>query len=121
MFQVDADNSKMLLRVVYAQRVTVEETTRGRQNLADSVGALKPGFKLLTDLSGLEFMDPHCAGDIEWAMDLIDKAGVSKVVRIVPNPSKDIGFKIMSMFHYHRGVPIITCETAEEAERVLGE
>jgi len=121
MFQVDADNSKMLLKVVYALRVTVEETTRGRQKVADSVGVLQRGFKLLTDLSSLEFMDPNCAADIEWAMDLIDQAGVSKVVRIVPNPSKDIGFKIMSMFHYHRGIPIITCETAEEAERALGE
>jgi hypothetical protein len=64
-------------------------------------------------------MDLACAPDIEFAMDLFDKAGIAKVVRIISDPAKDIGFSIMSLFHYRRRIPIITCETMEEALRAL--
>ena len=32
---------------------------------------------------------------------------------------KDIGFNIMSLFHYPRRVRIVTCEALEEAMKVL--
>ena len=32
---------------------------------------------------------------------------------------KDIGFGILSIFHYARRVRVVTCETRAEAERVL--
>ena len=52
-------------------------------------------------------------------MDLFDAAGVDTIVRVIPNPRKDIGFSIMSLFHYRHGVHIMTCETMEEAKRIL--
>jgi len=66
-------------------------------------------------------MDYACAPLIDEAMDLIDCRGVSLVVRIVPDPKKDIGFRVMSMFHYRPEVNVVTVETVEEAQRVLGE
>jgi hypothetical protein len=53
-------------------------------------------------------------------MDACNRAGVQKVVRIIPEPEKDIGFGIMSLFHYRRGVQIVTCESADEAAAILG-
>jgi hypothetical protein len=41
------------------------------------------------------------------------------VVRIIPDPSKDIGLNILSIVHYRGTVQVITCETALEAWRVL--
>jgi hypothetical protein len=41
------------------------------------------------------------------------------VVRVIPDPHKDIGLNILSLFHYRRGVRIVTCETLEEAMRAL--
>jgi hypothetical protein len=73
----------------------------------------------LSDLSDLEIMDPDCAAEIEFGMDLCNKAGVSKVVRVIPDPRKDIGLTIMSVFHYHRGVKIVTCETLAQALQAL--
>jgi hypothetical protein len=43
------------------------------------------------------------------------------VVRIIPDPRKDIGLSIMSVFHYRRGVRIVTCETLAEALSALAD
>ena len=119
MFEIELDKSKNLLKMVFAQRVTTEETHRWKQKLTTLLGDLKPGFRLLTDLSKLESMDIACAPDIEWSMDTLDKAGISKVVRVIPDPRLDIGLNIMSAFHYRRCLTIVTCETLEEGLRAI--
>ena len=49
-------------------------------------------------------------------MELCAGKGVALVVRLLPaEPSKDIGFAIMSRFHYSPDIPIVTCATMEEA------
>jgi anti-anti-sigma regulatory factor len=119
MFQVSIDKPKNLLKMAFIQHVTLEETRRWREQLAGLLGELQTGYKLLSDLSELAVMDPDCAAEIEFGMDLCNKAGVSMVVRVIPDPRKDIGLTIMSAFHYRRGVRIVTCETLEEALRAL--
>jgi hypothetical protein len=52
-------------------------------------------------------------------MDLCNQKGISKIVRIIPDSQKDIGFNILSLFHYRHGIPIVTCETAAEAMKAL--
>ena len=47
-------------------------------------------------------MDVACAPDIEQAMDLLNEAGIVKVVRVIAHPRQDIGLSIMSLFHYRR-------------------
>jgi hypothetical protein len=41
-------------------------------------------------------------------------------VRVIPDPHRDIGLKIMSIFHYAGDVQIITCQSLAEAEEILG-
>jgi hypothetical protein len=120
MIQAEADKPKNLLRVTYAGRVGAKETKRAVENLQRLLADLTPGFRLLTDLSGLDDMDPACEPDMKRMMDLCNKKGAEVVVRVIPEPQKDIGFNIMSLFHYRRGVRIITCKTLEEALRALG-
>lgn len=119
MFRAEADKSKNLLRFSFSGRVTPEETARWRDKLPGLLAELAPAFKLLNDFSALDSMDVACAPDIEFGMELCDKAGIAKVVRIISDPSKDIGFSIMSLFHYRRRIPIVTCETMEEALKAL--
>lgn len=119
MFQIETDKSKNLLSFVFSGHVTAEETRRWREQLCPVLTAMQPGFALLTDLSGLDLMDLDCAPDIEWSMDALDEAGISKVVRIIPDPHKDIGMNIMSRFHYRPHVRIVMCNTMEEAQRAL--
>jgi hypothetical protein len=119
MFQVGVDKAKNLLRISYAQHVGPEDTQRVEEKIPGLVPDLRPGFRLLTDLSGLESMDLACVPYIERMMDLCNKKGVEMVVRVIPDPYKDIGLNIVSLFHYPRRVRIVTCETLEEAMRAL--
>src|SRR4051812_42865170 len=119
MFQVEVDTPNNLLRLAYAQRVGVEDAIACAAQMEQAVPSLKPGFRLLTDLTALEVMDVACAPYIRAIMDLLDRHGIGVVVRVIPDPSKDIGMNIMSLFHYRRGVRFVTCETLAEAMEAL--
>jgi hypothetical protein len=119
MFQAEADKPKNLLRVTYAQRVGPEETKRATETVQLLLADLQSGFRLLTDMSGLEEMDVACAPHIRKMMDICNKKGVDVVVRVIPDPHKDIGFNILSLFHYRRRVRIVTCESLKEALKAL--
>jgi anti-anti-sigma regulatory factor len=119
MFQVEADRSKNLLKISYAGHVTPAETKTVAKQVQPLLVDLQPGFRLLTDLSGLESMDLTCVPDIRGMMDLCNKKGVDTVVRVIPDPHKDIGLNILSLFHYRRRVRIATCQTLEEALKAL--
>jgi hypothetical protein len=45
--------------------------------------------------------------------------GASLVVRVIPDPHRDIGLQIMSIFHYGGDVQILTCETLAQAKEIL--
>jgi anti-anti-sigma regulatory factor len=74
---------------------------------------------MVTDITHLKSMDASCTPSLEKMMDLCDAKGVGMVVRIVSDPRRDIGFNIMSLFHYTRAVIILTCSNWDEAERAL--
>ncbi len=119
MFRVEVDKSKNLLKICYAGHVTPAETKSVAKQVQPLLVELPPGFRLLTDLSGLESMDLTCVPDIRVMMDVCNKKGVDTVVRVVPDPQKDIGLNILSLFHYRRRVHIVTCENLEEAMKAL--
>ena len=119
MFQVEADKAKNLLEISYSQHVGPEDTKRVEEKIPTLLAELRPGFRLLTDLSGLESMDLTCVPYIKRMMDLCNKQGVEMVVRVIPDPHKDIGLNILSLFHYRRRVRIVTSPTLEEALKVL--
>jgi hypothetical protein len=119
MFKVGVNKSKNLLKIVYAQRVGPEDTKRVEETLPPLLADVRPGFRLLTDLSSLESMDLACVPYIKRMMDLCNKKGVEMVVRVIPEPQKDIGLSILSLFHYRRRVRIVTCRTMEEALKAL--
>ena len=119
MYKAEVDKPKNLLKIIYGERVGPEETKRCAAELKLLLADQQAGFRLLTDLSTLESMDIACVPDIRRMMDLLNKKGVEQVVRVIPDPRKDIGLNIMSLFHYRRGVQIVTCETLEEAMTTL--
>ena len=115
MYKVKIDSARNLVIITYGGHITPAELARGRAALVAAVAAVPPGFRLLTDLSELDAMEYACATEIEATMDLMRKHVVAEVVRVVPDPHKDIGFTVMSFFHYRRAVPVLTCETRAEA------
>jgi len=82
---------------------------------------LKPGFLILSDLSHLESMDPACAPPLGTLMDLCSAGGLSTVLRVMPDPSKDIGFNIISRFHQPPPVRTETFETLADAINSVAE
>jgi anti-anti-sigma regulatory factor len=119
MYQSEIDEAKNLLTVSYTGIVDAQQTARCAKECEIAVQKLRTGFRLMTDLSGLERMDPACVTSMKRMMDLCDKAGVELVVRVIPDPHKDIGLNILSLFHYRKQVRIVTCQTLDEARKVL--
>jgi len=113
----DAAGKRVTLR--FSGHVTPADADACARQLTAALAGCQPGFKLLTDLSQLEAMDADCAASIERMMDLCNDQGVAQVVRVIPDPHKDIGLNIMSLFHYHRRMPITTCVTIEEALKFM--
>ena len=119
MFQANADPSKNLLTFAFSGQVSHDETARWKKEIPGLLAKLKTGFKLLSDFSGVESFELASAPDIEEVMDLLNKAGIVKVVRVIAHPRQDIGLSIMSLFHYRRCISIVTCETMEQGLSAL--
>ena len=119
MVAFETDQPQNLLVVRYVGAVRPNETERGVQEAPAALSKLQSGFRLLADLTDLQSMDVACAPHIEQVMDLCNEKGVSMVVRVIPDPTRDIGLQIMSLFHYGGHVQIVTCETLSEAQEIL--
>jgi anti-anti-sigma regulatory factor len=115
----EVDESKSLLVIRYRGHVAAGETEKGLNDVRSGLAKLKSGFRLLVDLTELDRIDVGCAPFIEKAMDLCNEKGTSMVVRVIPDPHRDIGLQIMSIFHYSGDVLIITCQSLAEANQIL--
>ena len=120
--RVTTDRKRNLLTICYrgagsrpAAVVTCLEAVRSE------LQHLQSEFKLLVDLTDLQSMDLGCATSIGEIMDVCNAYGVAIIIRIIPEPSRDIGLQIMSLFHYRNNVQTITCSSAAEANKVLAE
>ena len=104
----------------YTGQVRLEELQSNREDLTTQLGELSPGFHLLADFSRLESMGLDCTPELGRIMELIGQAGVGLVVRVIPDPSKDIGLNILTVFHYPHHLRVVTCRNMAEAARALG-
>ena len=121
MFHVEADKSSNLLKINFSGHVDPDEAAHCAEKVQTSLADMNEGFRLLTDMTRLDAMDPGCTPHIRKTMDLCNKKGIAFVVRVIPDPRKDIGFNILSIFHYRRGVRIVTVETLDEGLKALGD
>ena len=120
MLLVTTNKSRQLLYVSYIGRVRPEEFQHGREDLKAQLKELSAGFRLLADFSQLESMKLDCEPELGRTMELIGQAGVDLVVRVIPDPSKDLGMNILTVFHYPHRPRVVTCENLIEATRALG-
>ncbi|MBI2927090.1 MAG: hypothetical protein HYY24_15450 [Verrucomicrobia bacterium] len=119
MFLATTNKPKRLLYLSYFERVSPAEVKRGREEVTSLLADLLADFRLLADLSRLESMDVACAPEIGKLMELCAQKGVGTLVRVIPDPRKDIGLNILSLFHYGPRVHAITCQTMTEAAELL--
>ena len=118
MVLVSANKKEQLLVITFSGRVEADQIVP--ENVAAMLADLQPGFCVLADLSTLESMSVGCAPEIAKTMELCAAKGVESIVRVIPDPTKDIGLTILSRFHYHDKVRMVVCETLSEAGTHLG-
>jgi len=119
MYSVESDRSKRLLVISAAGRVTKKEVESVALRLREMMKEITPGFRVLTDFRWLERMDPAAAVPLAEIMDALAEKDVAAVVRVVPDPDKDIGLNILSQFHYGPQIKLITFESLAEALSAL--
>jgi anti-anti-sigma regulatory factor len=116
---IELDQSRNLVVVRYRGRVGPKDTERYLEEARAALPKIQSAFRLLADLTLLESMDVACAPHIETIMDMFNEKGVTMVVRVIPDPARDIGLQIMSLFHYGENVRFVTCATLDEATKIL--
>jgi hypothetical protein len=80
---------------------------------------MEPGFRVLTDLSKLKFMERSCVAYIGQIMDLFNAKGIGAVTRIVSDQKNGRAFTILAHFHYKPDVHIEVVESESEARQSL--
>jgi uncharacterized protein DUF4339 len=120
-FTVEIEQGKNLLMIRYQGWVGASDVERCVEEVRAALPKMQSGFQLLADFTELGYMDVTCVPHIENIMELCDEKGVSAVVRIIPNPKRDIGLQIMSYFHYSGDVKIVTCENLSDGMKILSQ
>jgi hypothetical protein len=118
-FTAVSDADLNLVRTRYQGHVRGQDLKEAMPAMEALINSMKPGFTILADLGGLQEMDLDCGPYLARIMDLSRKRGVGKVIRVIPDPSKDIGVNILSIVHYRGKVAIATFENASQAEEEL--
>jgi hypothetical protein len=119
MFVVEADTTKQLLVLSVAGIVTVEEARETVARVREKLDDMAPGFVALADFRWLESMTTDAAPFVAEIMDAFAAKKVSAVVRVMPDPHRDIGLNILSPFHYGPEVRLMTFETLADAIQAL--
>jgi hypothetical protein len=119
MYSVEFDRPKRLLVISAAGQVTKQEVETVALRVREILKEVTPGFRVLTDFRWLERMDPAAAVPLAEIMDALAAKDVAAVVRVVPDPRKDIGLNILSQFHYGPQIKLATFESLAEALSAL--
>ncbi|HSV62779.1 MAG TPA: hypothetical protein VLH83_05495 [Chthoniobacterales bacterium] len=119
MFVVETDTTKQLLVLSFAGNVTADESRETVARIREKIEEMAPGFVALADFRWLESMATDAAPFVAEVMDLFAAKKVSAVVRVMPDPHRDIGLNILSPFHYGPDVRLMTFETLADAIQAL--
>ena len=103
----------------YSHHVVADEMQRCLGTVRDLLANMQPGFQLLTNLTGLDSMEKECAPHVAEIMDLCNAKQVKTVVCVIPDPQKDIGYTLLSLFHYDPEVKPRTYNNLADAIKSL--
>jgi anti-anti-sigma regulatory factor len=119
MYSVESDRSKRLVVISAAGQVTKKEVEAVALQVREMMKQVSPGFRVLADFRALDRMEPAAATHLAEIMDALAEKEVAAVVRVVPDPHKDIGLNILSQFHYGPNINVYTFESLAEALSAL--
>jgi hypothetical protein len=117
--QVEGDKARNLIQIRFRGNISPALMKECSEKVSDLLPQMSRGFILLVDMSNVDSTDLESVPYITKVMDDCKARGVETVVRIIPDPRKDIGLKILSNVHYGRSVKVVTFQNAAEAERMI--
>ena len=79
-----------MIYLSFIEQVTLEQLQQARENFITLLAELTAGFRLVSDLSRLDSISIDCAREIGSIMELCEQHGIALVVRVIPDPAKDI-------------------------------
>lgn len=120
MYSVESDRSKRLMVISAAGKVTKKEVEAVVKQ-GDMLKDVAPGFRVLADFRWLDRMEPAATRHLAEIMDALAEKDVGAVVRVIPDPHKDVGLNILSQFHYGPNIKLATFESLAEALQALME
>jgi hypothetical protein len=115
MFVVEIDSTKRFVVISVAGQVAADEVRDAAKRVREILENVTPGFVALADFRWLDSMESAAAPFVAEIMDSLAEKKVSAVVRVVPDPHKDIGLNILSQFHYGPDIKLMTFETLADA------
>ena len=115
----EVDVGRNLLRTRYAGHARKSDLEAGVTTIRAQMAQLKPGFTILADWSGIEGLELDCVPAIAEIMELARAHGAATVVRVLPDPARDIGINMLSVVHLRGTARTVTAENLEEAERLV--
>ncbi|HEX8076280.1 MAG TPA: hypothetical protein VF511_00585 [Chthoniobacterales bacterium] len=121
MFVIETDSTKRLIVISVTGHVTADEAKQTAHDVRARLEQIPPGFVALTDFRWLDSMATGAAPFVAEIMDAFAAKKVSAVVRVVPDPHKDIGLNILSKFHYGPEIRTMTFETLADAIQALAD
>ena len=98
MFRIELDQPANGLTITYFGQVSPDEIQRCAEQVRSALTEMRPGFRLLVDLTELKSMDPSCSPFIGAIMEMCNAGGVAEVARIIPDPTRDIGCRLCRSF-----------------------
>jgi hypothetical protein len=119
MFVVETDTTRQLMVLSIAGTVTIDESKETLARVRERLPEMAAGFVALIDFRWLESMSANAAPFVAEIMDAFAAKKVSAVVRVMPDPHRDIGLNILSKFHYGPDVRLMTFETLADAIQAL--
>jgi hypothetical protein len=114
MIKTSRDEKRNIVILEYEGIVDVREAKELYLKLQTLIPKCPRGFKLLADFSLVNNIEKEVLPVIKKIMDLFNQHGISEVIRIIPDPDKDIGFNILSRFHYDKDVKALTCQSLDQ-------
>lgn len=115
MYLLEIDHAQNRLHLMMSERFDAPQAESLLNEAQNRTQEMNDGFHVLCDLTTLEEFDPAAKAVFRRFMDLINKNGAHKIIRIIPDPLNNFGLTVMSIFHYDDSVRIITCKTLKEA------
>ncbi len=119
MIKVSYDEPRNVVILEFSGKIDTSHAEQSYREIQKVIPNHQKGFRVLTDLSFLESADPKILNVLKKSMDYFNLHGVKEVLRVIPDPEKDIGFNILSLFHYSKDVICLTLQSREEAQARL--